>query len=67
MAATEARSRVRVKHFWTFDGSAQPWVIDLLAGNDWYEEPPGAGVREPRRPRPFGPAGVMMLELPGTD
>jgi hypothetical protein len=34
---------------------------------DWYEEPPGAGVREPRRPRPFGPAGVMMLDLPDSD
>ena len=44
MAATEARSRVRVKHFWTFDGSAQPWAIDLLAGNDWYEEPPGMAI-----------------------
>ena len=35
--------------------------------SNWYEEPLGAGVREPRRPRPFGPAGVMMLELPDTD
>jgi hypothetical protein len=33
---------------------------------DWNEEPPDAFVREPRRPRPFGPAGVMTLELPGS-
>jgi hypothetical protein len=34
---------------------------------DWNEEPPDAFVREPRRPRPFGPAGVMTLELPGSE
>jgi hypothetical protein len=31
------------------------------------QEPPGAGVGEPRRPRPFGPAGVMMLDPPDSD
>jgi len=34
---------------------------------DWNEEPPDAFVREPRRPRPFGPAGVMTLELPESE
>lgn len=35
--------------------------------SDWFEEPLGAGVREPRRPRLFGPGGVMMLDLPDTE
>jgi hypothetical protein len=37
----------------------------------WFPEPPptgdpegGAGVREPRRPRPTRPAGSMELEIP---
>ena len=38
-----------------------------MRGADWNEEPPDAFVREPRRPRPFGPAGVMTLELPGSE
>jgi hypothetical protein len=28
------------------------------------EEDPGAGVREPRRPRPQAPGGAVVLELP---
>jgi hypothetical protein len=31
------------------------------------EEDPGAGVREPRRPRPHAPGGAVALELPETD
>jgi hypothetical protein len=29
--------------------------------------PGGAGVREPRRPRPLSPAGAAMLPLPDED
>jgi hypothetical protein len=28
------------------------------------EDGPGAGVREPRRPRPLAPAGAVALDLP---
>ena len=31
------------------------------------EEDPGAGVREPRRPRPAAPGGAVALEPPETD
>jgi hypothetical protein len=30
----------------------------------WLEPPPDAFVREPRRPRPYAPAGAAALELP---
>jgi hypothetical protein len=29
--------------------------------------PPGAGVREPRRPKPFGSAGAAVLDPPRSD
>jgi len=32
-----------------------------------YDDPPLAGVREPRRPRPTGSAGAATLELPDAD
>jgi hypothetical protein len=31
------------------------------------DPPPDAFVREPRRPRPIGPAGSVALELPDID
>jgi hypothetical protein len=29
--------------------------------------PPGAGVREPRLPKPFGSAGAAVLDPPRSD
>jgi hypothetical protein len=40
---------------------------DVGVPSDWFEEPPDAYVREPRRPRPSRPGGVVMLELPDAD
>ena len=32
---------------------------------EWFDEPPpDIGVREPRRPRPFGSAGAVLLDPP---
>jgi hypothetical protein len=31
------------------------------------DPPPDANVREPRRPRPIGPAGSVALELPDLE
>jgi hypothetical protein len=32
---------------------------------EWFDEPPpDIGVREPRRPRPFGSGGAVLLDPP---
>jgi len=36
------------------------WVDEL-------DQPPGAGVREPRRPRPAAPGGAVTLDPPDVD
>jgi hypothetical protein len=50
------------------------WLIALLRGrcqqavpDRWFDEPPAdpdTGVREPRRPRPRGGAGTVVLQPP---
>jgi len=40
---------------------------DHTVPGSWLDEPPGdpdIGVREPRRPRPAGSAGTVLLEPP---
>jgi len=44
-----------------FLNRVRPWAGGRRRGNG----PPGAGVREPRRPRPDLPAGAMALPEPG--
>jgi hypothetical protein len=41
-------------------------TCDMTLPSSWLDEPPDPdiGVREPRRPRPDGSAGTVLLEPP---
>jgi len=53
---------------WIALTAPQRWLLDRLrpraGGRKGGNGPPGAGVREPRRPRPDLPAGAMALPEP---
>ena len=63
--------RVRAHPLWIALTAPARWLLDRIrpragsrrgrGGNG----PPGAGVREPRRPLPDPPAGAMALPEPG--
>jgi hypothetical protein len=43
------------------------WISDRRRARRWRPRPEGAGVREPRRPRPTRPAAAVALAEPRTE